>query len=50
MKHPVDNLLPNSRSQALKALLVGSEPLPEPWWMRWLRAIDVAVAPKEKVR
>lgn len=47
--HKVDNLLPNSRTQCLKALLAEAAPA-EPWWIRFFRALDAAFVPKWKAK
>lgn len=38
MTHPIDPLLPNSRTQSLKLLLLEKQ-FAEPWWMRLVRII-----------
>ena len=48
MKHPVDELLPNSRMQSLKALL--AEQIQEPWYWRLARLLGALFAPAWRAR
>jgi len=49
MTHPPDELLPNSRTQALKALLLG-EQVTEPWYMRFVRSLGSLFVPAWRTR
>lgn len=41
MQYPIDDLLPNSRAQTIKALLLGARPAP--WWARVIEIAQAAL-------
>ena len=49
MTHPYDELLPNSRAQSLKLLLLGKQ-LAEPWYVKLARVLSATFSPIWRAR